>query len=75
MEMERLIAEAREYIVEIQGRRMMIACLITFDLQAAAQFAGFGDLLAAFDASLSGGLRSDPAAGSERAHGSGLPRA
>jgi PleD family two-component response regulator len=75
MEMERLIAEAREYIVEIQGRRMMIACLITFDLQAAAQFAGFSDLLAAFDASLSGGLRSGSADGNGAMHGSGFSKA
>jgi GGDEF domain-containing protein len=74
MEMERLSAEAREYIIEIQGRRMMITCLITFELQAAAQFAEFGDLMAAFDTSLSGGLRSDTVRSSERAHGSGILR-
>ena len=75
MEMERLIADAREYIVEIEGRRMMISCLITFELQAAAQFAGFSDLLAAFDVGLSGGLGRNYPAGGERAHGSDFSRA
>ena len=50
MEIERLIAETRGHIVEVQGRPMMIACLITFELLPAAQFAGFSEWLAACEA-------------------------
>jgi FixJ family two-component response regulator/GGDEF domain-containing protein len=59
MEIERLVADAREYLIEVNGRRMMIACLITFDLEPAAQFSEFGEMLASFDAALSGGSRRD----------------
>ena len=54
MEMERLIAETRGHIIEVQGRPMMIACLITFDLVPAGQFAGAGELLAACQARAAG---------------------
>jgi ActR/RegA family two-component response regulator/GGDEF domain-containing protein len=54
MELERLIAETRGYIIEVHGRPMMIACLITFDLLPAAQFAGFGELAAACDSRITG---------------------
>ena len=47
MEMERLIAETRGHIIEVQGRPMMIACLITFDLLPVGQFPGLAELLAA----------------------------
>jgi FixJ family two-component response regulator/GGDEF domain-containing protein len=69
MEMERLVAEAREYVIEVSGRRMMIACLIAFDLLPAAQFPGFSDLLAAFDAGLAGGLRRERPDDQGTAHG------
>lgn len=48
MEIERLIADTRGYIIEVQGKPTMVACLITFDLLPAAQFAGFAEWLAAF---------------------------
>jgi FixJ family two-component response regulator/GGDEF domain-containing protein len=69
MEMERLIADAREYVIEVSGRRMMIVCLIAFDLLPAGRFPGFTDMLAAFDANLTLGLRRDHPEASERAHG------
>jgi hypothetical protein len=69
MEMERLIADAREYVIEVSGRRMMIVCLIAFDLLPAARFPGFTDMLAAFDTNLTLGLRRDHPEASERAHG------
>ena len=49
MEMERLTADARDYIIDVSGRRMMIACLIGFTLLPVAQYAEFNDLLAAGD--------------------------
>ncbi|HTX41656.1 MAG TPA: response regulator [Acidobacteriaceae bacterium] len=45
MEIERLIADTRSYVIEVQGRRTMIACLITFDLLAASQFADYDALI------------------------------
>ncbi len=69
MEMERLIAEAREYTIEVSGRRMMIACLIAFELQPAAPFPEFSDLLAAFDAGLAGGVRRERPGDKGAAHG------
>jgi CheY-like chemotaxis protein len=56
MEMERLIAETRGYIIEIQGRPMMIACLITFDLLPVSQFPDLNALLAACASSIAGPL-------------------
>jgi GGDEF domain-containing protein len=56
MEMERLTAEAREYIIDVNGRRMMIACLITFDVLPVARFPRFTEMLMAFDPGLAGGL-------------------
>jgi hypothetical protein len=49
MEIERLVAGARDYTVEVSGRRMMIACLIAFNLLPASQYPEFSDLLAACD--------------------------
>jgi GGDEF domain-containing protein len=60
MEIERLIAETRGYIIEVHGKPMMIACLITFDLLPAVQFAGFGELAAACDSRITGRV-PDPA--------------
>jgi len=52
MEMERLIAETRGYVIEIQGRPTMIACLITFDLLPVAQFGDYAAFSDACNASL-----------------------
>lgn len=50
MEMERMIADTRGYIIEVQGQPTMVACLITFGLLPVAQFSGFAEWLASFDA-------------------------
>jgi CheY-like chemotaxis protein len=54
MEIERLIAETRGYIIEVHGKPMMIACLITFELLPAVQFAGYGELAAACESRITG---------------------
>ena len=54
MEIDRLIAETRGYIIEVHNKPTMIACLITFDILPAAQFSGFTEWLATFDARCSG---------------------
>jgi YesN/AraC family two-component response regulator len=61
MEMERLIADTRSYVIEVQGRRTMIACLITFDLFPPSQFANFDALVEACNACL--GSRTPETAG------------
>jgi len=50
MEMERMIADTRGYIIEVQGKPTMVACLITFDLLPTVQFSGFAEWLRAFEA-------------------------
>jgi hypothetical protein len=50
-EMDRLIADTRRYVIEVQGRPTMIACLITFDLLPASQFANFDALMEACNSS------------------------
>jgi CheY-like chemotaxis protein len=57
MEMERLIADTRGYIIEVRGKPMMIACLITYDLLPATQFSDFAELLRACDPKMAGSLR------------------
>ncbi|MGA2348973.1 MAG: response regulator [Terracidiphilus sp.] len=52
MEMARLIMASREYMIETDGRSIMIANLITFDSFPASQFSTFDDMLVAFDAKL-----------------------
>ncbi|MGA8109318.1 MAG: response regulator [Acidobacteriaceae bacterium] len=54
MEIDRLIAETRGYIIEVHNKPTMIACLITFDILPAAQFSGFAEWLATFEARCSG---------------------
>jgi len=53
MEMARLTAASREHLMEVNGRTMMIASLITFDLLQVSQFATLDEMLAAFDAHVS----------------------
>lgn len=50
MEMERIISDTRGSIIQVQGKPTMVACLITFDILAAAPFSGFPEWLAAFEA-------------------------
>ncbi|MFP5226007.1 MAG: response regulator [Acidobacteriota bacterium] len=54
MEVERMIAETRNYVIEVQGKPTVVACLITFDLFQTAAFSGFGEWLAAFEAKCGG---------------------
>jgi CheY-like chemotaxis protein len=48
-EIERIVGDTRGYIIEIQGKPTMVACLLTFDLLPAAQFPGFAEWLATFE--------------------------
>jgi CheY-like chemotaxis protein/GGDEF domain-containing protein len=57
MEMERLIADTRAYIIQVKSKGVMIACLITFDLLPAAQFSSAEQLIAACE---SRGVASAP---------------
>ena len=54
MEIERLIADTRSYIIEVHGKPTMIACLITFEVLPVAQYSGFAEWLAAFEARCAG---------------------
>jgi len=47
MEMERLVADTRSFVIEVQERRTMIACLITFELFPLSQFADYDALVGA----------------------------
>lgn len=49
MEMERIIADTRGYVIEVQGKATMVACLITFDILSASQFSGFPEWLTTFN--------------------------
>lgn len=49
-EIERIVADTRGYIIEVQGKPTMVACLITFDLFPVGQFSGFAEWLAAVEA-------------------------
>ena len=61
MEMERLIADTRSYVIEVQNWRTMIACLITFELLPLSQFADYDALIAACNAGLAN-VSPEPAA-------------
>lgn len=52
-EMERLIADTRGYVIEVQNRPTMVACLITFDLLPALQFRDYEALMEACKTTLS----------------------
>lgn len=53
-EIERVIADTRGYVIEVQGKPTMVACLITFEMLATAEFSGFAEWLAAFEARCEG---------------------
>lgn len=53
MEIIRLTSASREHVMDVNGRPIMIASPIIFDLLPVSQFSTFGDMLAAFDANLS----------------------
>jgi len=52
MEIDRLTLASRSYLMESNGKSVMIACPITFDLLPISQFATLPQMLAAFDANL-----------------------
>jgi hypothetical protein len=54
MEIARLTSARREHVMEVNGRSIMIASPIAFDLLPVAQFLRFKEMLEAFDADLSG---------------------
>jgi hypothetical protein len=52
MEITRLTSASRELVMNVNGRSMMIACPMTFDLLPVTQFSTFDDMLLTFDANL-----------------------
>jgi len=56
MEISRLLMEPPQHVLEVNGRRTMIALTTTFDLLPAAQFSTLDEMLAAFDAKLIGNI-------------------
>lgn len=54
MEMERLLADTRGYVIQVRGGPAMFACLITFHLLPVAKFAGLGELAMACEAHITG---------------------
>jgi GGDEF domain-containing protein len=54
MEFTRIASARREHVINVNGRTIMIASSITFDLLPVSQRSTLDDMLAAFDANLSG---------------------
>jgi FixJ family two-component response regulator len=54
MQISRVLLGCPQHLLEINGRKTMIAISTTFDLFPAARFANFEQMLAAFDATLLG---------------------
>jgi CheY-like chemotaxis protein len=54
MEFARLTSAGGDYVMEVNGRSIVVATSVNFDLKPLSQFATFGELLAAFDPELSG---------------------
>jgi FixJ family two-component response regulator len=50
MEMDRLTLCSREYVMQVNGKRIMTACPISFDVLPASQFSAFDDMMTAFGA-------------------------
>jgi FixJ family two-component response regulator/GGDEF domain-containing protein len=49
MEFDRLTVSNREQVMEVNGKRIMVACHITFDLMPISRFSSLDDMLVAFD--------------------------
>jgi len=60
MEFARLTTATRDQVLEINGRRIVIATSVKFDFKPVSQFSELKEILAAFDTELSG--RSETAA-------------
>jgi FixJ family two-component response regulator len=56
MEFSRLMSNTQQHIVEANGKRVMVALSLTFDLLPVARFASLDQMLAAFDAKLTAKL-------------------
>jgi FixJ family two-component response regulator len=56
MEFARLTSANRQHVTNVNGRAVMIASPIAFDLQPVSQFSTFPDMLAAFDADFTDGI-------------------
>jgi FixJ family two-component response regulator len=56
MEFSRLMSNTQQHIVEANGKRVMVALPLTFDLLPVARFASLDEMLAAFDAKLTARL-------------------
>jgi FixJ family two-component response regulator len=56
MEFSRLMSNTQQHIVEANGKRVMVALPLTFDLLPVARFASLDQMLAAFDAKLTAKL-------------------
>jgi len=50
MEVDRLTLSSREYVMQVNGKRIMTACPIAFDILPVSQFSAFNDMLTAFSA-------------------------
>jgi hypothetical protein len=50
MEVDRLTLTSRGQVMEVNGKSIMIACPIAFDLRPVSQFSTLDDMLTAFDA-------------------------
>ncbi|WP_420237476.1 response regulator [Telmatobacter bradus] len=53
LEIVRLTSASREHVMEVNGRSIMVASPITFDLLPISQFSTFDEMLAAFHANVS----------------------
>jgi hypothetical protein len=53
MEVTRITSTCPEYLMEVNGRRTMMATSIAFEMLPVAQFASLKEMLAAFDPHLS----------------------
>jgi FixJ family two-component response regulator len=54
MEIARLTSANRQHVMAVNGRTVMIASPITFDLQPVSRFSTFNDMIAAFDEEFNG---------------------
>ncbi|MGD0799690.1 MAG: response regulator [Terracidiphilus sp.] len=52
MAIARLTAASRDQVLNVDGRSIIVACAITFDLLPVSQFANIESMLAAFDANM-----------------------
>jgi FixJ family two-component response regulator len=53
-EIDRLTSARREHVMDVNGRNIMITSQITFEMLPVMQFSTFEEMIAAFDADLSG---------------------